>query len=374
MLRYYKLQHLTVMDKDKDCVLIAESNLKGKAECWFCYEVEWSTHIICDWTFESVVVGLFRAFITTVTAQQAMQSYMRIWFSLDEGVMAFYCELMMLAGWLAQYPDPCLFRRRLLNSMPEDYHCYLALYKGISAEHSLINDIVQNACVYEKTIALWKSGQASERWPDHRSSIPISSGQHRTFGMCDKLRSRNAPQRPPTSRSSAQGLKPTIGEWANSIATKPPAPKSDTSRFTCYQCGKSGHIASNPKCLQYKKLEQRQLFAAQVIDDWLESERPDQEGHQSDELQDEHSHEEASEEEADQPSNTPSDGNLGGSQYDKEQSSYEEFDGYEPLMDNDEPIYIWAMITDGDMNMSSAPALFDDVNWQPCCDALKRLY
>jgi hypothetical protein len=374
MLRYYKLQRLTAMDKDKDRVLIAGSNLKGKAERWFCHEVERSTRIVRDWTFESVAIGLFRAFVTTATAQQAMQSYMRVRFSTDEGVMAFYRELMMLAGRLAQYPDPYSFRRRLLNGMPEDYRRYLALYKGVSAEHSSIDDIVQNARTYEKTIASWRSGRTTDRRPDHRSSTPTSSGQHRSFGMRDKLRSRNAPQRPPTGRSSAQGPKPTIGERANATATKPPAPKGDTSRLTCYRCGKSGHIASDTKCPQYKKPEQRQLFAAQVIDDRSESERPDQEGHQSDELQDEHSHEEASEEEADQPSNASPDGNLGGSQYDEEQSSYEEFDGYEPRTDDDEPIYIRAMITDGDANMSSAPALFDDVDWQPRRDALKRLY
>jgi hypothetical protein len=37
--------------------------------------------------------------------------------------------------------------------------------------------------------------------------------------------------------------------------------------MTCYRCGKVGHISSDLKCPQYKKPEQRQLFAAQVISD-----------------------------------------------------------------------------------------------------------
>jgi hypothetical protein len=63
----------------------------------------------------------------------------------DEGIMAFYCKLLMWAGHLAKYPDPYSFKRRLINGMLEEYQHHLTLYNGISAEHSSINDIVQKA-------------------------------------------------------------------------------------------------------------------------------------------------------------------------------------------------------------------------------------
>ena len=48
------------------------------------------------------------------------------------------------------------------------------------------------------------------------------------------------------------------------------------SKLMCYRCSKARHIASDPKCPQYRKPEQWQLFAAQVINDRLEGEHPDQ--------------------------------------------------------------------------------------------------
>jgi hypothetical protein len=81
LLRYFKIHWLTGADRDEDRVLVTGTILKGKAEQWFSHEVERPTRIIQDWTFESVIIGLFHAFITTATAQQAMQRYVQIRFS-----------------------------------------------------------------------------------------------------------------------------------------------------------------------------------------------------------------------------------------------------------------------------------------------------
>ena len=78
----------------------------------------------------------------TAMAQQAMQCYMQAKFSHEDGVMAFYCDLLMWARQLAQYPDQYSFKKRLLKRMPAEYQHHLVLYDGISAKHSLIDDIV----------------------------------------------------------------------------------------------------------------------------------------------------------------------------------------------------------------------------------------
>jgi hypothetical protein len=92
-----------------DRMVIMGTSLKGKAEHWFAQEVEHPNRIIHDWTFESVIIGLYQTFITTSTSQQAMQQYMNIHYSREEGIMAFYRELLMWAGRLTEYPDPYSF-------------------------------------------------------------------------------------------------------------------------------------------------------------------------------------------------------------------------------------------------------------------------
>ena len=108
-------------------------------------------------------MGLFRAFVTTATMQQAVRNYAQIRFSKEAGVHTFYCELLMWAGRLAQYPDPYSFKRRLLNGLPSEYQHHIALYKGVSAEHSSIDNIVHHAREYEKILATIGQGHGVDK-------------------------------------------------------------------------------------------------------------------------------------------------------------------------------------------------------------------
>ena len=163
LLRYFKLHRLTEGDRDPDRIMLAGSCLRGKAERWYSQEVERPSRIIRDWTFESLLIGLFCMFITTATAHQAIRRYAQVKFSYEEGVAGFHRELMIWAGRLTQYPDEYSFKRRLLNGLPVEYRHHLALYDGISAENSSIDDIVRKARHLEKTLTSLKLGQGNER-------------------------------------------------------------------------------------------------------------------------------------------------------------------------------------------------------------------
>jgi hypothetical protein len=174
LLRFFKLHRLVGRDRDGDRILVTGSCLKGRAERWFNHEVERPQRLIHSWTFESVVLGLYQSFITTATSQQAVLKYARIRFSTENGVHAFYRELLMWAGRLAHYPNPYSFKRRLLNGLPTEYRNHLALYEGVSAEHSSIDDIILKARRYEKAMATTVQARNADRdrqprGPDHNA-------------------------------------------------------------------------------------------------------------------------------------------------------------------------------------------------------------
>ncbi len=402
LIRFFKLHRLTGHEKDADRVLVTGTSLQGRAERWFSHEVERPTRIIRDWTFESVIVGLFRAFITTATAQQAMQRYMQIRFSCDEGVTAFYRELLMWAGRLAQYPDPYSFKRRLLNGLPPEYRHHLALYNGISAEHSSIDDIVREARHLEKTLVSLKSGRGTEKQPAQGTATPIGNGPQKPVGPPFKQRPRNPPPRQHQVRSGPvtgtqhqrPAERPAAGDHSRNAAPGQSASKKGSSKLTCYRCSKTGHISSDPGCPQYRKPEQRQIFAAQVVDDRSDGDQPDTAQHL--EAQDETSGPDV-EITCDEGPNEQiaQDECPDGSQYDDEEPRYDEYDGYAQPSD-EEPEYIRAMndnaegeatpiivdegsastihIEHAEGSTSSTSIQFDDVDWKPRREVLRHSY
>jgi Zinc knuckle len=156
------------------------------------------------------------------------------------------------------------------------------------------------------------------------------------------------------------------GGRGNTMSSAPPAArKGDTSKYTCYKCGKVGHIASDPKCPQYNKPKQRRIFATQVIDDRSDTDhadRSDTDQVQSDQIN-------ASEESGEEPENKgqnelPAEGEYpDGSQYEDEELPYNDFDGYVLPSEEDEPVYIQAMNED-ETSASTVPPEFDDVDWK----------
>ena len=162
LLCYFKLNQLMLDDRDADCVLVMGHSLKGKAEWWFNHKVERPSQVICDWTFELVIIRIFRAFITTATAQQAVRKYAQVKYSQEEGITAFHHELLLWASRLAQYLDKYSFKWKLLNGLPLELHYHLALYEGVMAEHSTIMEIVSKGRHVEMTFNALKSGCKSD--------------------------------------------------------------------------------------------------------------------------------------------------------------------------------------------------------------------
>ena len=220
-----------------------------------------------------MALGLQQAFIMMATLLQAVQKYTQIRFSRENGIHVFYRDLLMWAGRLVRYPNVYSFKQRLLNGLPMEYRNHLVLYGGISAEHSSINDIVQKTCRYEKILVTLRPGRTGKkdnnsisklRHPDARVECLGQQLCPRTFRMQRELtdqQGRQCPMQNPPQR-----------ERRDSRETRTSTGKADTSKLSCFKCGKVGHFANDPKCPQYTKPEKQQMFAAQIVDDLLDGE------------------------------------------------------------------------------------------------------
>jgi hypothetical protein len=147
--------------------------------------------------------------------------------------------------------------------------------------------------------------------------------------------------------------------------------KGNTSKLTCYKCGQSKHISTNPKCPQYKKPTQCQMFAAQVIDDRLESNLPntDKPSEGSKEIDDADPESEGSDKQDERSDPDDHTDVPDGSKYDDCNATYEEYDGYETPLEDDgsEVEYIRTMCEDSE---SYNTPLLDDADWRPQRNAI----
>jgi Zinc knuckle len=376
----FKLNHLTGMHRDADHILVTGTCLTGKAERWFSHEVKHPTHIIHDWTFEMVIIELYHAFITTAMAQQAMQWYMQVRYLREEGVVGFYHDLMLWAGRLAQFPDPYSFKRRLLNGLPAEYRHHLTLFDGITPEHSSITDIVLRAQCLEKTLTSMRSGcvqNPTTVTPATDTLQRPTTSRTRPCEQCNQC-PRFAPTRQPPSQCRTEAQNPPLPWSAAAEQGKTSVPlsarKGDTSNLTCYKCGKVGHIASDPKCSQYKKPEQRQIFAAQVMDDTDLTDQPDHLN--APDGPDKDLEREVEEDTVDDSQNKlPVEEEYpDGSQYEDEESpDHYDYDKYQGPSEEDGPVYIRAMHED-EHSVKSVPPQFDNIDWESCRDSIKTCY
>jgi len=151
-----------------------------------------------------------------------------------------------------------------MNGLPSNCLYHLTMYDKLTAEYSSMEDIMRQARHYEQTQASLKVGCNIKRQPSQSSLMPTMSGQQRTVGLHEPQRLRNPPARLPQGRSGVSygtqnqcpAPRSATGNHSRPAAPTPSALKGDTSKLTCYKCGKVGHIASDTMCPQYKKPEQ----------------------------------------------------------------------------------------------------------------------
>ncbi|KIN97515.1 hypothetical protein M404DRAFT_96431, partial [Pisolithus tinctorius Marx 270] len=130
LLKYFCMFKVTGPDHDVDRVLYTYAYLEGLASQWYDQEVESPNRQIRDWSFEDLICGLFKRFIHEASAQ-------------NKGALAFYNDLKRRAHRMVQPPDDYSFRRKFLHGLLHTIIKSIFEARGISAEHSTIEQILK---------------------------------------------------------------------------------------------------------------------------------------------------------------------------------------------------------------------------------------
>jgi hypothetical protein len=132
VLRHMAINGFGGEDFDQYRVMIIGHYLEGKAESWYNKYVD--AGIERGWSFEAVILELFKRFIHTATAGKAWHKYDTVDYDPKEGVKAFYDELMEAADHLPQRPTETELARRFMKRLPDSIITHLHNVHSVTVE------------------------------------------------------------------------------------------------------------------------------------------------------------------------------------------------------------------------------------------------
>lgn len=276
MFRMMRIMHLSgpSFEIDDERVELIGNNLKGKAVSWFNREIDLANHEGKTMTTKDVIRGLYDRFVHRSTASTAIDKYSACHYVPDQGIAAFYDELIFLAGKLVQMPSTYSIRKKFWDSIPARITSKLMIPYGLSPEESSMQVILTTALHIERSLEELKrqdetrKGQGSSRTAgDHAvrtsSDARTTDGDHlprpreRSRGR-DRGRSRSQERGYERDRDRSRDRGTREGEHSardsrNIVRPNPttvPQPKTASTRPAtppkvgpnqCRLCGKEGH-------------------------------------------------------------------------------------------------------------------------------------
>ena len=141
ILWWLRLHGLLGVNYTKTQVPFLGTQLKGNTSKWFTRNIEHPGQPIKDWSLESVIEGLQKRFLNSLTHRQVSNKFDTI----EQGqktVQEIIQELTKYAAWLVQYLDNYSFRRKPIATLRPSLQKEV-LHRGITVEFSSMQDILE---------------------------------------------------------------------------------------------------------------------------------------------------------------------------------------------------------------------------------------
>ena len=122
--------------------------LTGKAQEWFYRNIEWYDCQVHDWTLETVVQGLQRRFLHTLTHHH-MSNLFDMVSQGTKTIQEVLNDIKKYAAWMIHPPDVYMFCKRFILAL-HDLLCNEVLKKGYNAKFSTIDQLYETACMIKE--------------------------------------------------------------------------------------------------------------------------------------------------------------------------------------------------------------------------------
>jgi hypothetical protein len=278
LLKYFRTFKVAGPDRDADRVLYTGLYLEGIAAQWYDQEIESPDRRVRHWDFESLIIELFKRFVHEASAQHAADQFDRTRYDHEKGVLAFYNDLKRRAYRMIEPPDDYSFRRKFLRGLPHTLIKAIYEARGISAEHSTIEEVLeevrrmetaQKAIAQHLKIGQGSSGRSPQKGPNSiTSKAPDEGSTYERRGKPPFYKRGDTlyRRRERISRFNKGGGDVPRRETRGNEPAKDKATRKFMPGIICYRCNKEGHMV--PDCDQPPDpghdSSKRRLFAVDV--------------------------------------------------------------------------------------------------------------
>ncbi|KIJ52430.1 hypothetical protein M422DRAFT_243217 [Sphaerobolus stellatus SS14] len=181
VLRYMSMYNLLGPRAGKVQLQFLGQCLTDEAQEWFYRQVERFDREIKHWDLESVMMGLQKWFMPTLSLNKVAGGYDRL-MQGSMTVQQLHQQLTKLAKQMVELPDAYSYRRRFMDALKPDIRD-MVLRKGFTAEFSKIDELVEQAVTLDNAkryTSGYNSNLSSSYANRTTSSAEHSRAQHTT--------------------------------------------------------------------------------------------------------------------------------------------------------------------------------------------------
>ncbi|KIJ50728.1 hypothetical protein M422DRAFT_245380 [Sphaerobolus stellatus SS14] len=217
--------------------------LTDEAQEWFYCQVEWFDREVKHWDLESVMMGLQKWFMLTLSLNKVAVGYDHL-MQGSMTVQQLHQQLTKLAKQMVELPDAYSYWRQFMDALKPDIREQV-LRKGFTAEFSKIDELMEQAVTLDNA-KHYTSGYNTNNYSNAGSSNQHRSGSNTVQNWpTTQLLSTgggNVRTNPTYSRNPVRSGN-TVNQPTQSNPNRTAAKANNT--VVCFNCNQPGHIRPN---------------------------------------------------------------------------------------------------------------------------------